>query len=100
MKALSDITVFNAGKKREEALRLLTKWLPTADSFSKAVKKNEGYIKSLEFRLEQKDEKLSSIATDIVMLERTAKEQKKLLAKLPPELLSELRSHRPTRKRR
>ncbi len=92
--AVSDITVFNAGKKREEALGLLTKWLPAAECFSREVKKNEAAIKALESQLEQKDEKLSSTISELIVLEKTARQQKKLLDKLPPEILRELRSQK------
>ncbi len=87
--------MFNAGKKREEALGLLAKWLPAAESFSKAVKKNEAAIKALESQLDQKNEKLSSTVSELLVLEQTARQQKKLLDKLPPEILRELRSQIP-----
>ena len=97
--ALSDVTVFNAGKKREEALQMLAKWLPSAESFSRTVKKNEEEIKaleaankSLEKQLEKKTEQLDSAFVDAALLRQTAEKQRKLLDKIPKELIDELKA--------
>lgn len=45
---LSDIVAFNAGKKRDKALELLSKWYPQAYAFSAEVKKYSDKIHYLE----------------------------------------------------
>ena len=39
--ALSDINAFNAGKKRDKALDLLSAWLPDVEKFSKEIGKQQ-----------------------------------------------------------
>lgn len=46
--ALSDINAFNAGKKRDKALSLLSAWLPEAEKFSREIGKQSAYIDSLK----------------------------------------------------
>ena len=48
MSALSDINAFNAGKKRDKALDLLSAWLPDVEKFSKEIGKQQAYIDSLK----------------------------------------------------
>ena len=48
VKALSDINAFNAGKKRDKALALLSAWLPDMEKFSREIQKQSDYIDSLK----------------------------------------------------
>lgn len=45
--ALADINVFNAGKKRDEALEALADWLPQAERFTALTKNTQNYIDQL-----------------------------------------------------
>jgi len=107
--ALSDINVFNAGKKREEALHILSKWLPDAESFTAQVKTVDGYIHRLEAGLrvsesrrkdtvadlretiEEKDESLLKYRTEVYRLQEAIRQQERLLKRIPPEVLDELK---------
>ena len=40
---LSDINAFNAGRKRDKALELLSVWLPDVEKFSKEIGKQQAY---------------------------------------------------------
>ena len=78
---------------------MLAKWLPSAESFSLTVKKNEEEIKaleaankSLEKQLEKKTEQLDSAFVDAALLRQTAEKQRKLLDKIPKELIDELKA--------
>ncbi len=44
MAALSDINAFNAGKKKEAALAIITKWLPEAQRFTAQLSSVDSYI--------------------------------------------------------
>ena len=50
---LGDITPFNAGKKKEEALSLLKKWFPQMENFSGQLKKYKVTINDLLAENEQ-----------------------------------------------
>ena len=54
--ALSDINAFNAGKKRDKALDLLSAWLPDVEKFSKEIGKQQAYIDSLKERIGQESD--------------------------------------------
>lgn len=97
--AIDDITVFNAGRKKEEALALLSKWLPYAEAFTEMVRRNEDRFKvleaenkGLEQQIERKTELLDEAFVDVAGLRETAEKQRKLLDKLPPDVLKELRN--------
>lgn len=53
VKALSDINAFNAGKKRDRALELLSAWLPDVEKFSREISKQSEYIDSLKAQIGQ-----------------------------------------------
>ena len=54
--ALSDINAFNAGKKRDKALSLLSAWLPEAEKFSREIGKQSAYIDSLKKKIGQESD--------------------------------------------
>jgi len=56
VKALSDINAFNAGKKRDRALALLSAWLPDMERFSREIQKQSDYINSLKQRVNQSEQ--------------------------------------------
>ena len=54
--ALSDINVFNAGKKRDKALEMIAAWLPDVEKFSKEIGKQQAYIDSLKEKIGQESD--------------------------------------------
>ena len=102
--ALSDINAFNAGKKRDKALDLLSAWLPDVEKFSKEIGKQQAYIDSLIERIGQESDfagrmrdekyeqelKVQKANQKIFELQRTNEQMGRLLSKIPPEVLEEL----------
>ena len=104
--ALSDIGAFNAGKKRDAALQLLAKWYPQVDAFSAEIKKvsdkilhlegsvsiekqNTAYWKGENAELEERIYKANSHIRELTAINE---KQKRLLEKLPPEVLEQLQA--------
>ena len=56
MAALSDINAFNAGKKRDKALSLLSAWLPDVEKFTREIGKQNAYIDSLKKKIGQESD--------------------------------------------
>lgn len=77
-KTLDGINVMNAGKKKEEALSMMKKWFPQMENFSGQLKKYKVTINDL---LEE-NKKLESDLHNI----------KRLLERIPPEILEQVRS--------
>lgn len=113
--ALSDINAFNAGKKRDKALDLLSAWLPNVEKFSKEIGKQQAYIDSLKERIGQESDyagrmrdekyeqelKVQKANQKIFELQRTNEQMGRLLSKIPPEVLEELqKNHRSRAKER
>ena len=102
--ALSDINAFNAGKKRDRALELLTEWLPDAEKFTRELAKQSAYIESLKeqngqesryagrMRDEKYEEELKVQKANqrIAELQRSNRQMERLLKKIPPEVLEEI----------
>ena len=102
--ALSDINAFNAGKKRDKALELLSAWLPDVEKFSKEIGKQQAYIDSLKERIGQESDyagrmrdekyeqelKAQKASQRIFELQKTNQQMERLLKKIPPEVLEEL----------
>ena len=95
--ALSDITVFNAGKQKEKAIEILRLWFPQAQYFTAHASQTEEYIRSLEKKntslAEQNDisaEQLDQMELQILSLENTLRNQQRLLDRIPVEVLSEI----------
>ena len=102
--ALSDINAFNAGKKRDKALSLLSAWLPEAEKFSREIGKQSAYIDSLKKKIGQESDyagrlrdekyaeelKVRKANQKIFELQRTNQQLERLLRKIPPEVLEEL----------
>ena len=112
-KALSDINVFNAGKKRDKALTLLSAWLPEAERFSREIGKQSAYIDSLKEKIDrqedyagrlqeakyEEEEKVRKANQRIFELQRTNQQMERLLRKIPPEVLEELQRQHKNRSR-
>ena len=67
----TNITVFNAGKKREEALKALTLWLPEAERFTAQMKETQNYINqlvdtsaTLSKKLSEKEERYTELSME------------------------------------
>ena len=104
VKALSDINAFNAGKKRDRALALLSTWLPDMEKFSRELKKQSDYIDSLKQRVGQSEKyadhlrdsryaeelKVQEANRRIFELQRTNQQLERLVKLIPPEVLAEL----------
>lgn len=106
--ALEDISIFNAGKKRDEALAVLEKWLPEAEKFSVQTKGIESYISELENTLQdksknidylnnriqsaisEKDREIKSVWEKVFEFKQIADRQKRLLEKVPKKVLEEI----------
>ncbi len=104
VKALSDINAFNAGKKRDRALALLSAWLPDVERFSREIGKQGDYIESLKRQARQSSDfadymreeryaeelKVQEANRRIFELQRTNQQMERLLRKIPPEVLAEI----------
>jgi len=96
--SLEDITMFNAGKKREEALKALEMWLPEAERFTAQVKGTQDYINQLVDtssklyqRLSEKEERYTELSMEASYMRRSLKAQQRLLDRIPREVLEELK---------
>ena len=111
--ALSEINAFNAGKKRDKALELLASWLPEVEKFSKEIQKQQSYIDSLKEKIGQESDyagrmrdekyaeelKVQKANQRIFELQRTNEQMKRLLSKIPPEVLNEIQKSNRTKSR-
>ena len=98
--ALNDINMFNAGKKREEAVALLAQLLPEVESFQAEIQRMQAAVSqslsmqrcSAEENEALKDEltverrKSAEQRVKLTVLEERYKRAEKLLKQLPPEL--------------
>ena len=104
VKALSDINAFNAGKKRDKAMELLSAWLPDVEKFSREIGRQSAYIESLKAQIGQEADyaermrnekyaeelKVQKANVKIFELQRTNSQMERLLKKIPPEVLAEI----------
>ena len=104
--ALEGINALNAGKKRDKALALLAEWLPEAEKFTAQLKTVNGYIRRLEQDVETKEEntrywkyeanagkeKVINHTLEIRRLHAQLEKQKRLLDRIPPEILEQLQA--------
>lgn len=105
--ALSDINAFNAGKKRDSALKTLAKWIPEAEKFTVQIKSVNQYIRKLEnaYKTESSlnsdyrskvyvgEEALKEANFEIYDLRRKLEQTKKALDRVPPEILEQYRKN-------
>ena len=102
--ALSDINVFNAGKKREVAMELLARFLPEVESFQEEVNRMQQRLQmsQLETKVQQaeKEKLTANLAAEknknfeksckLATLEDRYRKVEKLLSQLPPELIQRM----------
>lgn len=98
--ALSDVNVFNAGKKREEAAALLKQLLPEVESFQAEIQRMQAAVsqslsmqrcsaeenEALKDELTVEHRKSAEQRAKLAVLEERYKKTEKLLKQLPPEL--------------
>ena len=96
--ALEDINVFNAGKKREEALSSLALWLPEAERFTAQVKGTQNYISqlvdtssTLAKKLSEKEERYMELSMEAAYMRHSLKSQQRLLDRIPREVMEEIK---------
>ena len=110
---LNNINVFNAGKKREEAVALLAQLLPEVESFQAETqrlrdtiaheRRNASFQREInaDLRNELKAERSHSFDQSMKLseLERRCKRAEKLLDKVPPEVLEHIKRKATARER-
>jgi len=96
---ISDVTVFNAGRKRDELAIALAKLLPAADRFKRQVETMQRQVKTLENDNDQLKINLAeSLAANDEMfvtlksLEQRNRQVEKLLRRIPKEVLEEAKA--------
>ena len=103
--ALNDINMFNAGKKREEAVALLAQLLPEVESFQAEIQRMQAAVSqslsmqrcSAEENEALKDEltverrKSAEQRAKLTVLEERYKRAEKLLSKLPREMIARIK---------
>lgn len=110
--ALNHITVLNAGKKREQALQIVSTWLPDAESFAAQLKTVNGYIHRLEVglrtsegkrkedvselkeKVSEKEESLLKYRAEVYRLQEAIRQQKRLLERIPKEVEAKRKKNR------
>ena len=104
---LNGITPFNAGKKKEEALSLLKNRFPQMENFSGKLKKYKVTINDLLVQNEKLEEQAKASESgkmkdrmEQAKLESELKNIQRLVDRIPPEVLAELkRQQRHTKER-
>ena len=98
-KTLDGINVMNAGKKKEEALTMLKKWFPQMENFSGQLKKYKITIndlleenKKLETRAKASEAGKIKNTMEKAKLESDIYNMQRLLERIPPEILEQVRS--------
>lgn len=105
VRAVKDISMLNAGKKREEALSVLERYIPVMTRFTAQIGRTDKYIAELEkttaemrSAIARKNEKISEMDAQIFGLEynikalsREQKRTKELLDRVPPDIIAQIR---------
>ncbi len=96
--ALDDITPFNAGKKKEEAISMLKKWFPKMEDFSGQLKKYRVTIndlleenKKLEARAKASESDKMKDKMQRAKLESELYNIQRFVDRIPPEVLAQLK---------
>ena len=105
--ALDGINPLNAGKKKEEALALLKKWFPQMENFSGQLKKYKVTItdlleenKKLEARAKAGESGKLKDRMERAKLESELHNIQRLVERIPPDMLAELKRQQHDRKER
>ena len=95
---LGDITPFNAGKKKEEALAMLKKWFPQMENFSGQLKKYKVTIndllaenEKLEARAKAGEKGKMKDTMERAKLKSELDNLQRLVDRIPPDILAELK---------
>jgi len=106
--ALSDIGIFNAGKKRDEALATLSKWIPDMTKFTAHIHTVDKYIEelkegqsnwekelerrndNLKARVDSKENDLLKANQEIYRMGQIQRKYEKLLNKVPKDIMEKL----------
>ena len=95
---LGDITPFNAGKKKEEALSMLKKWFPQMENFSGQLKKYKVTIndllaenEKLEARAKAGEKGKMKDTMERAKLKSELDNLQRLVDRIPPDILAELK---------
>ena len=59
-KALQNVNVFNAGKKRDEALKEIGRYLPDYYKLVEQTKSIDGYVTELEAKIKEQEQKIEN----------------------------------------
>lgn len=107
--AISQINILNAGKKRDEAFHIISKWLPDAEKFTAQVKTVDDYIRRLEQgnkayeqrlenendclkgKISDKEDSLLKYRSEVYHLQEAIRQQKRLLDKIPTEVFEQIK---------
>ena len=104
-KAISDITMMNAGKKRDEALAMLDKFFPRLEAHLGQVKKYQATIDYLTQENEGLKEKVKDEGSikkqlEAAKLKQENEQLRQFINKIPPEIRREIRQrYRPQKGR-
>lgn len=102
--ALSDLTIFNAGKKRAEAIRLLSELLPDLESFqgeAQRMLQRQADYEATQQRLQAENTRLqrhisdqqreeSSLRRQLLSLQARCTRAEAALSRLPPEVRAQI----------
>ena len=94
-KTISDITMMNAGKKREEALAMLDKFFPRLEVHLRQVKKYQATIDYLMqendgLKEKVKDENSVKRQLEAAKLKQENEQLRQFISKIPPEMRREI----------
>ena len=104
-KAVSDITMMNAGKKRDEALAMLDKFFPRLEAHLGKVKKYQATIDYLTqentgLKEKAKDEDSIKKQLEAAKLKQENDQLRQFISKIPPELRREIQQRHTPQKGR
>lgn len=104
-KAVSDITMMNAGKKRDEALAMLDKFFPRLEAHLGQVKKYQTTIDYLTqenegLKEKAKDEGSIKKQLEAAKLKQENEQLRQFISKIPPELRREIQQRHTPQKGR
>lgn len=108
---LADLNVFNAGKKRNSALKTLSKWIPEAEKFTARLKSMDDYISSLQASVKNQTDisdywkeetsdvkkKLEDLSYKAYKMREQIDKQDRLLSKIPQEILEQYTKNKKSR---
>ena len=104
-KTISDITMMNAGKNREEALAMLDKFFPRLEAHLGQVKKNQATIDYLTqendgLKEKVKDENSVKRQLEAAKLKQENEQLRQFISKIPPEMRREIQQRQTPQKGR